>query len=596
MSYSVIPSNDHNPSPPAANPGAEPFRFEPTVFGAMGRYRILVLAVALITTLAAVGYALIQPKTYRAQAYVTMPQHAPPQGQQPDAGQYLDSQVLLLQSEDVAQRAAAIANGTLHSRSLAVDNFFGDGSSLKVTPPTTAAPGTYGATVISVSYTGSSAQIAQVAANAVLQAYNEARSAIIRRQDNAVVAGIGRAIENVDGQLASIGKQVSAASSSTSPNAQSLQQQLLAQRAALTSQRTALANQQAQAIVSEQVDLAQQPSVQTAGQPVTQTRHKWAEEGVTGLVIGVLIGSALAFALAKRRRIIADRQDPSVIYGVPLIGEIPTFDARKIRHLNGKAVSGLLPMTTDPQSAVAETFRFAAGVVERIRITRGPRLSLAFVSSRTGRGRSMVVANLGLAIAEGGTRVLVLDADAARADLTARLLPSAQIAGGFEQVLAGERALADCIQPCSFNNAVAVLPSGVSPRRRVTGAARSAAVAALLAEAKASFDTVLIDSPPMLVVADATAVEAADGAIVVIGPNELVQDHREMTQRLKLLGSDVVGYIYNRPPMQTVLNVGGITMPYRPHPTSRMDWRGGLPPTAHPRTTRATSSQTPRNG
>src|SRR5205823_4485337 len=150
--------------------------------------------------------------------------------------------------------------------------FFGDGSSLKVTPPTTAAPGTYGATVIAVSFTAPSAQIAQAAANAVLQAYNEARSAIIRRQDDAVVAGIGRAIAKVDRQLAQIARQLSAASSSASSSASSgvssgaspNAQQLMAQRPAVTSQRTALVNQQAQAIVSEQVDLVQQPAMQTA--------------------------------------------------------------------------------------------------------------------------------------------------------------------------------------------------------------------------------------------------------------------------------------------------------------------------------------------
>jgi Mrp family chromosome partitioning ATPase len=562
----------------------------------MRRYRVLVLAVAVIAMLAAVGYSLIEPKTYRAQAYVTMAQQAPLQGQQVNAGQYLDSQVLLLQSENVARRAAAIANATLHGKSLTAGDFFGSGSALKVTPPTTATPGTYGATIVGVSFTASSAQTAQAGANAVLAAYGEARSAIVRSQDDAVVEGISHAIGGINSQLSSLARQLSAASSGDSQSAQNLTQQLMAQRAALTNQRTALVNQQAQAIVSEQIDLAQQPGVQTAGQPVTQTRHKWALDAVIGFFVGILIGSALAFACARRRRIIADRQDPSAIYGVPLIGEIPAFDARKTRQASGKAVSVLLPVTTDPQSAIAETFRFAAGFVERIRVMRGPRLSLAFVSSRAGRGRSTVVANLGLAIAEGGTRVLVVDADAASADLTARLLPRAKIAGGFEQVLAGERALADCIQACSSNSAVAVLPSGPPPRRRVTGAARSGAVAALFAEAKASFDVVLIDSPPMLVVADATAVEAADGAVVVIGPNELVEDHRKMAERLNLIGTDVVGYIYNRAPRQAVLSIGGATIQQRLHTASRANGHGGLPPGADHGTATTAPSQPPPKG
>ena len=84
----------------------------------------------------------------------------------------------------------------------------------------------------------------------------------------------------------------------------------------------------------------------------------------------------------------------------------------------------------------------------------------------------------------------------------------------------------------------------------MTGAARSKAASALLATAKSSFDIVLIDSPALLQVADATElVNASDAAIIVLSPNELIRDHLEMVDRLKLIGSDVVGYIYNRAPM-----------------------------------------------
>ena len=76
----------------------------------------------------------------------------------------------------------------------------------------------------------------------------------------------------------------------------------------------------------------------------------------------------------------------------------------------------------------------------------------------------------------------------------------------------------------------------------------------LLAEAKASFDIVLVDSPALLQVADATElVDAADAAITVLSPNELIRDHLEMVDRLKLIGSDVAGDIYNRAPMRSHL-------------------------------------------
>jgi len=145
--------------------------------------------------------------------------------------------------------------------------------------------------------------------------------------------------------------------------------------------------------------------------------------------------------------------------------------------------------------------------------------------------------------------VLAVDADAS-GDLTARLLAGTPVAGGLEQVLAGQQELTECTHACPLNGAVSVLGAGRPPQRRVTGAARSKAVYALLAMAKASFDVVLIDSPALLQVADATElVDASDAAIIVLSPNELIRDHVEMVDRLKLIGSDVVGCIYNRAPM-----------------------------------------------
>jgi hypothetical protein len=52
-----------------------------------------------------------------------------------------------------------------------------------------------------------------------------------------------------------------------------------------------------------------------------------------------------------------------------------------------------------------------------------------------------------------------------------------------------------------------------------------------------------------LQVAGATElVDSSDAAIIVLSPSELIQDHLEMVDRLRLIGVDIVGYIYNRAP------------------------------------------------
>ena len=78
----------------------ESARFEPTVFGAVRRYLVMVIVFALAGLVGAVGYTKYVGKTYQAQASVTVP--VPQSQQNADSAQYLDSQVLLMESPAVA--------------------------------------------------------------------------------------------------------------------------------------------------------------------------------------------------------------------------------------------------------------------------------------------------------------------------------------------------------------------------------------------------------------------------------------------------------------------------------------------------------------
>ena len=485
----------------------ESARLEPTVFGSVRRYRIMVAAFALFGLAAAVGYTHHKGVSYAAKASISVPAS--------QGGQSIDSAVLLLESSAVAQRAASLADAALHDNILSAENFSSSGGSVLLFPPAGASVGSYGASDIGVVFSSSNPKIAQVGANALLQAFGQVRSAAIAAQYNNVIAGIDEAIN-----------------ATASPN----------QQGALISQR----NQQ---LVNEQIDLAQQPTMGWATEPTGPVSAGYKKNGLYGLILGLVLGAAVAYMRASRRHGYIGRQDPATLYGVPLIGEIPAFEAEKGLRWNGAAVHGL-PVRGDPGSAVAEAFRFTAGSLERIRAERGSRLSLVFVSALAGVSKSMVVANLALAIAEGGTRVLAVDADAGDGSLTARLLLGAVPDDGLEQVLAGQQQLDDCIQASPLHDAIAVLGPGPALPRPVTGAARSKAASALLATAKSSFDVVLVDSPALLQVADATElVTASNAAIIVLSPDELIRDHLEMVDRLKLIGTDVVGYIYSQAPM-----------------------------------------------
>ena len=487
----------------------EQARFEPTVFGAVRRYKIMVLVIAAVLAVAAAGYAFLQPAVYRAEATVTVPPNTLAQGEARD--QYLDSQVLVLRSQDVAERAARLANAALKDNLLTWRDFTGEESSLKITPPEAATPGSFGSSIVAVSFTWPSATVAQVGANAALQAFDDVRATAIAAQGAADVAAVERAIRD----------------------------------ARTNGQKNDLLNQRAQTLVNLQLDLASHPTVASAAKPQVPINGNVKRSGAIGLLAGLVLAAGLAYLRATRHRCLEDRLDPVAIYDAPLLGDIPLAETNRILP-RITAVADPLPMAGDPHSPTAEAFRFTAGSVERIRAARDQQMAIVLVSAHSGADRSKVVANVALAVAESGTPVLAVDADAAHGALTDLLLDSAP-AEGFEQVVAGRLPVSDCITTSALHPDVTVLPAGTARTKRITGPAYAKAVERMITEAKESFDLVLIDSPALLRVSNAVElVHNSDAAIVVLGPGELIHDHVTMVERLDQVKSNVAGYIYRR--------------------------------------------------
>ena len=130
------------------------------------------------------------------------------------------------------------------------------------------------------------------------------------------------------------------------------------------------------------------------------------------LAAGLFAGVGLAYLLASRRRVFRDRMEPELILGVPLLADIPDFTQ--------EGLTTLLPVRDEPRSASAEAFRFAAASLE-LKMNRQEAKSLAIISPTLGAGKSTVLANIALAAARQGSRVLVIDADFGNQALTTLL-------------------------------------------------------------------------------------------------------------------------------------------------------------------------------
>ena len=194
-----------------------------------------------------------------------------------------------------------------------------------------------------------------------------------------------------------------------------------------------------------------------------------------------------------------------------------------------------------PRSPAAEAYRTLRTNLQFASLDRDLRTVLV-TSAADGEGKTTVAANLGVALAEAGSRVLLLDADLRRPGL--HRLFELPLAPGLSNALLDEES-----EPPIRATAVpglSVLSAGDPPpnpaefvaSRRLTG---------LLARLRSSFDYVLVDAAPLTLVADAAALApSVDGVVMVVSAGKTKRDlARRAREQLAVVGARVLGVVLN---------------------------------------------------
>jgi capsular exopolysaccharide synthesis family protein len=213
--------------------------------------------------------------------------------------------------------------------------------------------------------------------------------------------------------------------------------------------------------------------------------------------------------------------------------------SRNGHELSRRAPAAPLAMLAEPHSAAAEAYRTLAanvqfsGAGEQVR-------TIGITSAAGGEGKSTTVANLAIALAEGGRRVIVVDADLRRPEL--HELFGVANGEGLSSVLAGEALdlpLVDTAAP-----GVRLLASGPLPANALEVLA-SPRMEQVIGLASAQADFVLLDTAPAGVLADAAVVTPRlDGVLLVVSAGrtrrDLAQRARDQLQRV---GANVLGVV-----------------------------------------------------
>lgn len=224
---------------------------------------------------------------------------------------------------------------------------------------------------------------------------------------------------------------------------------------------------------------------------------------IVGAVIGVLAGIVVAFIGNYFDTSIKTLEDAERSLGLPVLGVIPQ-DA------------GLL-ILQGGDSPDAEAYRILRTNIE-LKKDLYKATTIAVVSANAGEGKTTTLSNLAYVFAQAGYSTLMVDADLRRPRLARYAELKSEI--GLSNYLTEGLDLKDVIFQTGHSN-LYMLPSGPIPVDP-SGLIGSHRMHSLISEVSRRFDIVLIDSPPVLGVSDASLlVSRADATLLVLQPRKM---------------------------------------------------------------------------
>ncbi|MEM1126723.1 MAG: polysaccharide biosynthesis tyrosine autokinase [Bacteroidota bacterium] len=332
---------------------------------------------------------------------------------------------------------------------------------------------------------------------------------------------------------------------------QAIEQEQLQRRIAMAEQvYSTFAQRLQQVIISEESELGYIDVVQEARVPGFPIRPDKRQN----MLLGILMGFGLGFGLAFLRVLMDTRiETPEDVKkrGHNLLGVVPIMKDEIKTMLGGKETIevGDTPHSTklltlhSPWSPTSENFRLIRTNLFQTNAHRTPQVMFV-TSPEPGDGKSVSTMNLAISLAQSGRRTLIIDADMRRP--TAHKLLGATNDRG----LAGLLLQREAFEPSRFETHIerlSFIASGSidTPPGELLGHER---MAQLLATFRDEYDTVIIDTPPVLAVTDTlTLAKHCDGGILVVSANRTNdRAYSAAEEALAKAGIPLLGVILNR--------------------------------------------------
>jgi polysaccharide biosynthesis transport protein len=227
-----------------------------------------------------------------------------------------------------------------------------------------------------------------------------------------------------------------------------------------------------------------------------------------GLFLGLAAAAGINILLCLLNNTVKSNEEAEGLTGFPYIGSLPPLQSDETEWSS----------IEKPRGVLAESFRTISTSLRLCLSARSHRC-FAVTSAGQGEGKTFAAFNLALSLARDGMRVLLVEADMRRPRLRKLTHPETDAVKprkpALSSVLVGDLALDDAVLPLAGEERLHVLLCGVVPPNpaELLGGER---FDQLLDEARGKYDMIIIDTPPVLHVADSCIVAGKGAAVVYV--------------------------------------------------------------------------------
>lgn len=289
----------------------------------------------------------------------------------------------------------------------------------------------------------------------------------------------------------------------------------------------------------QQIRLAEAQSTSTIVQkdpaipPQSPVQPRPLQDAILAAVVGVFLAAGIVFLIEFLDDSIRDPQEVTRKWGIPVLGIVASYDT------SGSA----LITQKQPRSPVSEAFRSLRTNLQFASIDR-PLRTILVTSPSPGDGKTTVAANLGIVIAQSGRSVALVDSDLRRPTVH-KIFQLSNRMGLTDQFIRMQELTDGLVKPTEIKDLSVVTTGSLPPNP--SELLSSEKMSDILRQLSNQFNTIIVDTPPALVVTDAIVLAPrVDGVIVVVKPTVTKRaELRRVIEQLQHVKANLLGVVIN---------------------------------------------------